>query len=120
MLYHKRIGFPDSVDIPAREYRLHYTKHAKLRSRQRLRYVGRKEVPTTLPIKKNKIVEMEMTKESNKMVGCTLRLMHDKKVDIVLVLKFNHKKKFAKVVTLWFNERNDSHRKINLNKYTTP
>lgn len=71
-----------------------------------------------MKIKKNKIVEMEV--EKNKPIGCTLRLMHDKKVDIVLILKFNHKKRFAKVVTVWFNERKDNHRKIDLTKYSLP
>lgn len=118
MFYHKKLGFPESVDIPHVEFQLHYTRHASLRSRQRLRYVGRKEVPKSLILKKNKIVEMEL--ENGKIIGCTVRLMHDKKVDIVLVLVFNRKKKFAKVVTLWFNERKDNHRKIDLTKYSLP
>jgi hypothetical protein len=120
MFYHKKIGFPQDVEVPDVEYRLHYTRHALMRSRQRLRYVGRKEVPKILVIKKNKIVELEMKKDSNKIVGCTIRLMHDKKVDIVLILKFNHKKKLAKVVTVWFNERKDNHRKVDVTKYNTP
>ena len=120
MFYHKKLGIPQEVEIPDVEFSLHYTRHALIRSKQRLRYVGRKEVPKVLTIKKNKIVELETEKGSNKIVGCTIRLMHDKKVDIVLILKFNHKKKFAKVVTVWFNERKDNHRKIDLTKYNTP
>lgn len=118
MFYHKKLGFPQEVEIPDIEFRLQYTRHALMRSKQRLRYVGRKEVPKVLTVKKNKIVEMELI--DGKMFGCTIRLMHDKKVDIVLILRFNHKKKFAKVVTVWFNERKDNHRKIDLTKYSTP
>lgn len=118
MLYHKKLGFPESVVIPTIEYRLIYTKHAKIRSRERLQYVRRKEVPRSLILKLKKIVELNLYK--GEIIGCTTRLMHDKKVDIVLILRFNHKKKFARVITLWFNERSDNHKKLNLKKYTLP
>ena len=117
-MYHQRLGFPADLEIPEMTLKLQYTRHAFIRTKERLKYVKRKEVPKLVLIKRSKIMELELHK--GEFVGCTLRLTHDKKTDIVLVLKFDKKKKFAKVVTIWFNNREDRHKKLNINKYCLP
>ena len=116
MLYHKEIGFPNTLVIPEMCLKLEYTKHA-------LERTTKTSVPITKPssalILIKDIVEVE-TKDDKTPIKIVLRTKYNNIYDLVLVLQPNYSTGYARVITLWLNDFRDTHKTLNKNLYDTP
>lgn len=113
MLYHKDIGFPESLDIKEGMVNLWYSAHA--RERIKGKYKGFLILPSFVKITKTNVIEVST--ENN--ITCDkvlIRTKYDDKKDICIVFLPST----GKVVTLWTNYRNDEHKALNTTKYNKP
>lgn len=127
-IYHKDLGFPNTLHIPDFQVHLEYSHHAQERTkRKKLNQDGSESdtmlydlnlLPKMVRISKENIFEIE-TKNNKRCKKVLIRIKYDNKRDMILVLQILHKK-LAKVVTLWLNARKDNHKTINMEKYTIP
>lgn len=109
-LYHRDIGFPSQVAIPAGTMRVAYTKHA-INAAQNDRY-GAAQLPATIHYDVAQVFEVEIS--GNTCTKICVRLPYDDKRDLCVVLRGNL------VVTVWFNRRNDSHKTLDASRYSKP
>lgn len=109
MLYHPKIGFPDTLEIPTATMQLHYTKHAL--ERQYTAYI-KIDLPAQIVVDKKNVVEVE-TKDDITPIKIVLRTKYDAKNDLILVMQPDYKTNTAKVITLWTNDFRDNHRTLN-------
>lgn len=113
MLYHKEIGFPESIDIKEGMVNLWYSAHA--RERIEGRYKGFLILPSFIKITKNNVIEIS-TEDNITCDKVLVRTKYDEKKDICIVLLPHN----GKVVTLWTNYRDDKHETLDKTKYNTP
>lgn len=116
MIYHKDIGYPDTLVIPEGLVSLQYTSHAMERKEDK--YEGLKVLPTIVRILKSNVFEIHT--ENN--INCTkvlVRTPYDYKRDITLVLELLPMEK-AKVITFWLNLKKDQHKNFDKTRYSIP
>lgn len=118
MIYHKEIGFPETIRIPENiEYELKYTRHALVR-KERISKGKICVIPHMARVTKNNLVEM-FTDDNKIIKKAVIRTEYNKYQDIVMVLELLPKHK-AKVITFWLNAKKDNHYTLNKTKYTQP
>lgn len=109
-LYHVQKGIPESVvkNLPARVSELRYSFHA-----QQARFNDRYgQLPEVHEIAADaQIIEVEAYNDQP--VKAVYRQSYNEKIDICIVVLLDSKL----VKTVWANEKNDTHRTINLSKY---
>lgn len=112
MLYHKLIGFPPTLIINS-EYKIlvKYTQHAKNEANHD-RY-GDITLPKLIKFKKEDIIEVE-TSDNIIVDKVLIRIPYNEKYDICLAILLG----LGLVKTLWLNDKNDSHKTLDKNKYT--
>lgn len=123
-LYHTELGLPEQLlrPITGRTVSLEYTHHAK-RAALDDRFAGALKMPTSFTIDRDSIFEVEVT--GSKVTKLCVRLTKGftaeakQPVDLILVL-CAPERGVAIVRTLWFNERNDSHKTLDASKYCLP
>jgi hypothetical protein len=112
-LYHREIGFPDTLRIPEGRVDLWYSVHA--RERIEGKYKGFLILPSFVIINKNNVIEVGTDNNitCNKVL---VRTSYDNKKDICVVCNpYN-----GKVITLWTNYKNDKHETLDKSKYDIP
>lgn len=113
-VYHRNLGFPDTLKIPNSLFNLEYTNHAQ----ERTILYNLKLLPKIVRINKDNVYEIE-TRNNKRCRKVLIRIKYDNEKDMVLVLQIL-RKKLARVVTLWINDNKDDHKTINIEKYTIP
>jgi hypothetical protein len=114
-IYHRDIGFPESLKVNQGFYKLRYTNHA--RERQAKKYDGLKVLPSVVNITDKNVVEVHSNDKTtaNKLL---VRIHYDRTRDIVLALQpFDG---YCKVITFWLNNKKDQHLNLDKTKYTHP
>lgn len=114
-IYHREVGFPESLQVKYGFYKLRYTRHA--RERQAKKYEGLKVLPSLINILKENVVEVHSNDKvtANKLL---VRIHYDRTRDIVLALQpFED---YCKVITFWLNNKKDQHLNLDKTKYTQP
>lgn len=111
MLYHKLIGFPSTLIINS-DYKIlvTYTQHAKNEAKKD-RY-GDIVLPQLVKFKKEDIIEIE-TSDNIIVDKVLIRIQYDEKYDICLAILLG----IGLVKTLWLNDKKDSHKTLDKNKY---
>jgi hypothetical protein len=113
MLYHRDIGFPESLRIPTGTRALWYSTHAKQRFEGK--YKGNLILPSYIKITSENVIEIA-TKNNIDCDKIVVRTNYDDRKDMCLVLIPNK----GKVVTIWINNKDDKHESLNKEKYNTP
>lgn len=116
--YHRKVGFPSSLNISKKLFNLVYTKHAtdKLNNRYKKPL---QLIPRILRITKNNLVEA-YTKDGIKLSKALVRLPYIDRKDICLVVKPLPKKNEYKVITVWLNPSHDDRPNLDLSKFKKP
>jgi len=115
-IYHTAIGWPDTIIIPERTFKLKYSKHSEVRAIERGKV---RDLPTEIKLTKNNIIEIHT--DNNKYIRkVVIKEKYNKKKNLILVLKLKYKTKRAIVMTVYYNDRNDSYQKLNKRKYNKP
>jgi hypothetical protein len=118
MIYHRSIGFPDSLIIPRKKLELKYSYHALARVKQRTK---KKKLPLkSIMLTFKKLVEVWTTANNKNIQLCTFKTSFKDKNDVIFVIKPNFKKSTAKVITIWLDRSDQDYRNINKSKYDTP
>jgi hypothetical protein len=115
-LYHKDIGFPDDLELPAGFHpimTLRYGSHANEEALKD-RY-GPIRLPQRIDVRKGTTIEVGVRDDRiiSKMV---IRFDYDAEKDIVMVI--NPKDGFVR--TVWFNMKSDQHKTLDRSKYADP
>lgn len=113
MIYHKDIGFPESLKVPEGIRNLRYSGHAKERFEGK--YKGQLILPSFIRITKNNLVEVS-TDDNIIINKVMVRTHYDNRKDICVVFNPNS----GKVVTLWINRKDDAHDSFDKTRYTIP
>jgi hypothetical protein len=117
-VYHKTVGFPDTIIIPNRIFNLGYTNHARNRAKQRVKGAFA-VLPTFVRLTNENLIEIHT--DDNKFIKkAVVKLHYDKTRDIVLVLDIKFPQKKAVVVTLYYNLKNHSFDTLDKTKYNKP
>lgn len=115
-IYHCSIGWPNSIIIPDRTFKLKYSKHSKERASERGKV---RDLPTHIKLTKSNIIEIHT--DNNKYIRkVVVKEAYNKKKNMILVLKLKYKSKRAIVMTVYYNDRNDSYKRLNKRKYNKP
>lgn len=117
-LYHKTIGFPESIIIPNRIFNLGYTNHARNRAKERMKGVFR-VLPTFVRLTPENLIEIH-TDDNRYIKKAVVKLHYDTNRDIILVLDIKYPQKKAVVVTLYYNAKNHSFETLDKSKFTKP
>ncbi len=117
LLYHKDIGFPESLVINETIFNLGYTNHALKRKHRESGNVL--VLPQVVKMTTNNVIEIG-TEDNKNISKVVLRIAFDKRQDMVLVLKPYFDKKKATVITFWLNSKQDKHSTLDKTKYNTP
>lgn len=117
-VYHREVGFPESLVIPNLFVHLKYTNHAIKRKARRTPLTNVNIYPTVARINKDTIYEIH-SPDDIKCKKVLIRINYDDRKDMILVLEILSKK-YARVVTFWINEKTDQHPALDLTKYTKP
>lgn len=115
MLYHRKIGFPDTLKIPSVTLQLGYTTHARQRKDKDYNLLV---VPTIVKIVPKNVIEID-TEDDININKMLIRIQYTKSQDMILVLNPNFKKRTASVITLWVNDKRDHHSN-NKKEYSIP
>lgn len=115
--YHKDIGFPPDLTLP-RGFNpvldLKYGSHA--REEAMAEKYGILQLPRRIDIRKTEIFEVATRRGSNIIQKICVRMAHDDKKDIVIVIMVPQ----GFVKTVWANLKTDTHRTLNRANYTDP
>jgi hypothetical protein len=113
MLYHKDIGFPESLKIPYGIVNLRYSHHA----RQRFKWKYREQIilPSYVRISESNVVEAG-TEDGECCSKLMVRIAYDNRQDMCVVLNPYS----GKVITLWINNKQDRHDLFDKTKYNQP
>ena len=108
-LYHKtQKSFPNKVREQAVEtFTPIYTKHAIDQAKKR-----NLKLPETITYNGNDVFEVELG-ENNEVIKYGIRVTYNPKKDIIVIFKNNHI-----VKTVWWNQKNDQHKTLDMTKYT--
>lgn len=115
MLYHFELGFPSSLVIKDQyTFNLKYSLHA-LEAAKSDRY-GKMKLPERVVIPRNYIVEVATDNniDVNKIV---FRIPYEYREDLDLCLVVIPETQFVK--TVWFNKATDTHKTLDIEKYST-
>jgi len=116
-IYHKTIGFPETIVVPDNIFNLGYTTHAKERAKQRVN--GLMLVPTFVRMTDANLIEVHT--DDNKVIKkAVVKLHYDKKRDIILVMEIQYERRKAVVITLYYNKKNHSFDTLDKTKYNVP
>ena len=117
MLYHKEIGFPDTIEWELEEFELIFSSHAQREALQD-RFVDVITLPDYVDLLTADIIEIE-TKDNVHVLKYVARISYDKQNDIVIVFipLPEHK---GRVKTVWANNKQDKHRTLDRSKYNKP
>ena len=111
MLYHKLIGFPVTLLLDTVYHRLvSYTQHA-INEAKKDRY-GDIVLLKVIKFKREDIIEVE-TSDNINADKVLIRIPYNEKYDICLAILL----KVSLVKTLWLNDKKDSHKTLDKNKY---
>ncbi len=116
-VYHKKLGFPDSLIPSNKLYRLIYTTHAL--DRREVKYGGLENLPKSVTVSYSTIVEAH-TNDNIFIKKAVVRIKFNTTEDIILVLEIPKSNRFARVITFYINKKEDSHQTLNINRYNTP
>ena len=112
-LYHKEIGFPDSLEMPngfSPVVKLRYSNHATAEALFD-RY-GKITLPASVDVRKGDTFEVEAT--NNVVSKMAVRFPYDATRDIIIVLHPVD----GFVRTVWFNLKTDKHKTLDRSKYS--
>lgn len=109
-MYHREVGFPDSLLIPDLKVKLKYCDHTLEKNL--------KILPKYIRINKTNIFEVS-TFDDIKIKKALVRINYDEKRDMVLVLQILSKA-WARVITVWLNKKQDKHYTLDKTKYKIP
>lgn len=112
MLYHKDLGFPNTLVMPSGVMFLEYSNHA-LRASKNDRYTDSIHLPKAVTIDFSKIVEVE-TPDNINVTKIVLRIKYSTQCDLCLVIL---PETFV-VKTVWLNRNDDTHFTLDVTKYT--
>lgn len=112
-LYHKQLGFPKSVRLTGGLFRLVWTDHA-IRAAQSDRY-GEIIRVTHISFCPTKVFELEIDDQGT-ITKLAYRSHHCERYDICYVLVPIGNQ--MRVKTVWLNDKNDTHKTLNENKYS--
>ena len=121
MLFHKSLGFPKGIKLPAGRKRLVLTNHARMAA-QNDRYgsfAHLLSLHTSFDPANAELIEIESDDKIH--VGKALYrvpLAPNSKLDVVLAA-VPYRDSYV-VKTLWINERTDKHRTLKVERYTKP
>ena len=118
MRYHKKIGFPSTLQFPNDMFNLGYTKHARERRRRKGQYTV-SLLPTIVRVCKKTIVEVHTTDDVNIDIA-VVKTSYTEKKNIIMVLKLYLKKKNATVITFYVNNKKDKHHTLKEFLYDIP
>ncbi len=113
MLYHKEIGFPESLELKYEyTFNLKYSTHA-LEAAKKDRY-GEIKLPQGISFPRRNIVEVE-SKDGVKVDKMVVRFPYalNNELDICMVIIPDK----SLVKTVWFNKSTDKHPTLDKNKY---
>lgn len=116
-LFHTELGFPSNFTPPKGVRPLEYSRHAeKAALDDRYGYIT---LPPQINLDNFELIELGVV-DGNKVSKMLYRgsLDGERDICIVVIPKPKGQKWFVK--TVWINERNDSHRTLNRNKYVVP
>ena len=113
MLYHKDIGFPADVKLPATKMLLDYSGHALVAAHDD--QYGDIKLPEVLDTQAAKLIEIEVN-DTGRVVKALYRLPHDDRYDLVMAVLMARRW----VKTVWLNDRNDEHETLDRAKYAVP
>lgn len=112
MLYHKELGFPDTLVLYKSYNRLlNYSLHA-IKSAKEDRY-GNIDLPNVVTFNKEDIIEVE-TIDNTKADRVLIRIPYSDNFDLCVVILLDN----SLVKTVWLNSVNDKHFTLVKEKYT--
>lgn len=118
MLYHKDIGFPDSIKLPIGRYKLKYSGHARLAAinDRNLNFHSLLKYHEILDTEVAEVIEIETRYGRLSKILYRLPLTGSDSYDIILAV-LPH---CWVVKTVWLNHRYDRHKTLRKNKYAHP
>lgn len=127
LLYHADLGLPDEAGNAwtFKEWKLAYSRHA-LQAALTDRYGTPKRLPKTIQFTHSHIFEIEVY--DGKVTKVCVRIPSGecdfegplRNMDLCLVLRPSVRPDTLNVITVWFNERGDTHQTLDASKYTRP
>lgn len=113
-IYHRSIGFPKNIVIPNRMFHLEYTTHAKQRAAERIS--GLMVLPTVVRLTDSNLIEIHS--DDNRFIKkAIVRINYNKYKDLILVLDIHFELFKAAVITLYYNNRNQSFESLDKTRY---
>lgn len=109
-LYHRDVYLPPTLKLPNGAFCLYYSKHAEDEAK-RDRY-GPIPLPAYISTNNADVIEVETN--NYEVVKVVYRQRLDEKRDICLAVLIGRK---WTVKTVWINERNDTHKTLQVHKY---
>lgn len=116
-LYHKALGFPEGARKPVGGYHLTYTNHARTAA-QTDKY-GHIVLPSYLVLDGSETFELE-TDADGYSIKAAIRIRYNEQYDLCAVVKPGTIRGTAIVITVWLNERRDTHLTIKGGRYVKP
>lgn len=110
--FHRNIGFPKRLLLPEDEYPVYKTEHSKNRSENNKH--GQFEVPDTVHVTKQNIVEVKVKDKS--LWRILVRKEYNEQYDVCYVIQFPD----YELITAWRNEKDDTHETLNKDDYNHP
>lgn len=114
LLYHVDVYLPPTFIAPTHIVAPKYSRHAQDAANTD-RY-GKMMLPKTVNLAKCQVVEIGI--ENGKVVKILVRGQYNSDLDLCMVFIPNSGREWF-VKTVWFNERTDDHRTLNISKYAT-
>lgn len=118
MLYHKDIGFPDSIKLPIGRYKLKYSNHANIAAAtdKNGSFLDKLKYHEILDTEIAEVIEIETCNGRLSKILYRLPLTGSDSYDIILAV-LPH---CWVVKTVWLNHRYDRHKTLRKNKYAHP
>jgi hypothetical protein len=114
MLYHREKYLPNLSKWNNAVLRLRFTNHAEWAAKNdRYGVIDLYSLPRYLVIDTDTVVEAE-TNDKGVVVKLVLRLKYDGNRDVVVVVMVPD----GSVKTVWFNKKDDTHKTLDLSKYS--
>jgi hypothetical protein len=117
LTFHTQIGVPAAVaqmfaKIKTNSFPIRETAHAK---EQRMRYGKTIFLPASVDLTTAKLIEITACSRSQSLIKFLVRTAYDNINDLCLVIAAD-----GKIITAWFNRKNDNHSTLDHSKYAKP
>lgn len=116
--YHFTIGFPKTLIIPDRLFKLAYSKHALARAKERMPNIT--ILPTVVRLTASNLMEVRTDSEGKFIQTAIVKLHWDKKKYLVLVLDVQFHKYKAVVITTYFDYKTNPFDTLDKSNYNVP